>query len=159
MLSVVALIDNFNTAARVGEFTTEYYERMHESCREATRDAALIYSMFGVASGLLAITQCSAFVLANKLYTDYEFFTEPAHRSATVHPVATVASAVGETAPYATIAPEQQHGLIAPPRIGSRATVILPLSPTREGGDAGRTDVESGDAIPMARQVRVVRRP
>ena len=150
----------------MSEFTDTYYEQMHESCREATRDAALIYSMFGVASGLLAITQCSAFVLANKLYTDYEFFTEPANHTVSVHPVATVAgpSTVAETAPYATISP-QQRGLITAPQIGARPSVIVPLSLLGAGGGGGSGVTRRGsageddgpDAIPMARQVSVVR--
>jgi len=73
-ISTLVAVDNFLNAHKISIMTEEYLDQVHESCARLAVNAEPIHIAFGCISLLLAVTQFSAFVFANQVYYDLEFW-------------------------------------------------------------------------------------
>ena len=160
-VSVLVAIDNISAAVSSASLSQANFDRMHESCRRLAQDAKVSYSIFGVISLLLACTQLAAFVVANRVYNDYEFWTNSVQNGIAPAPVSlrrdqlNDLEAQSRRVPFAHIEITQPFPRNLRPLHGRlRSAVVVPShAEDLQSGTKMNDQHEDDNTIPTAKEV------
>lgn len=166
-VSVLVAIDNISAAVSSASLSEANFDRMHESCRRLAQDAKVSYLIFGIISLLLACTQFAAFVVANRVYNDYEFWTSSVQNGIAPAPVSLRRDQLNDSeaqtrrVPFARIEITQPSPRNLRPLHGRlRSAVVVPSHDEHDAedlhlqsGNKRNDQHEDDNTIPTAKEV------